>query len=183
MLDLDADSRQIEDQLAQTPLHKILKEGIRIPGVWSAWEAGVRAVLVQQVSIKAAIRHLNHLIDELYESDKNAATVRNFPSPDRLVSSDLSFLKMPQRRKDTLKSLACFVQQNPEASPDEWLEIKGIGPWTVQYAKMRGCSEPDHFLEGDLVVKKMQSRFGNLDITKLSPWGSYATFQCWNAHS
>lgn len=54
LFDLDADISAIEDHLNKTPLAGKLTPGLRIPGVWSAWEAGVRAILGQQVSVKAA---------------------------------------------------------------------------------------------------------------------------------
>lgn len=66
--------------------------------------------------------------------------------------------------------------------------LKGIGPWTVSYAKLRGLSQPDCFLATDLVIKKAiaglseQSTHAEL-VEALSPWGSYATFNCWNSQS
>lgn len=180
LLDLDADCHSIEAHLAQTPLHALLSSGLRIPGVWSAWEAGVRAVLGQQVSVKAAITHLNRLVEQLSPMIGNW---RYFPTPEAVAQADLSFLKMPQSRKDTLKALARLVQAEPNSDPEAWLGIRGIGPWTIQYAQLRGCSEPDHFLHSDLVIKKALSGLEPFDTTQLSPWGSYATFHCWNAQS
>jgi AraC family transcriptional regulator of adaptative response / DNA-3-methyladenine glycosylase II len=75
-----------------------------------------------------------------------------------------------------------------DAPPEEWLALKGIGPWTVSYAKLRGLSQPDCFLSTDLVIKKAiavlpaQNTQAEL-IDALSPWGSYATFNCWNSQS
>lgn len=180
MFDLDADLLSIENHLKQTALNPILTEGIRIPGVWSTWEAGVRAVLGQQVSVKAAITHLNHLVEQCGQSESGT---RFFPSPAVVAQSDLSFLRMPQARKDSLKRLAEFVTEHPDAEPSDWLSIKGIGPWTIQYAQLRGRSEPNHFLTTDLVVKKTISQLAPVDADELSPWGSYATFHCWNAQS
>ncbi|GAB7219643.1 DNA-3-methyladenine glycosylase family protein [Vibrio comitans] len=173
MFDLDADIDVIEAHLNALEPNLIKRTGIRIPGVWSSWEAGVRAVLGQQVSVTAAITHLNRLTKQLTD-------FAHFPSPEIVASADLSFLKMPQRRKDSLSSLAQFVVAHPNASPNEWLSIKGIGPWTVQYVQLRGLSERDCFLSGDLVVKKALANFARLNENSAHPYGSYATFHLWN---
>ena len=73
-----------------------------------------------------------------------------------------------------------LVNSEPEA-PHNWLKLKGIGPWTTDYACMRGLSDPDIFLGGDLGVKKA---IGNANYKfepeQASPWGSYLTFQLWS---
>lgn len=175
MFDLDADTLSIESHLESVAPGLVTHSGIRIPGVWSPWEAGVRAVLGQQVSIKAAIGQLNLLAQQL--NPKNSQ--RCFPTPAQVADADLSFLRMPQSRKDTLKRLAEYVSKEPDSDPEHWLALKGIGPWTVSYARLRGKSEADCFLDGDLVVKKAQADFPGLSAESVAPWGSYATFHCW----
>src|SRR5690606_26066118 len=55
LLDLDADTALIEQQLAECPGFKaVITPGLRIPGIWHPFEAGVRAILGQQVSVAAA---------------------------------------------------------------------------------------------------------------------------------
>ena len=69
----------------------------------------------------------------------------------------------------------------PDATPERWLSIKGIGPWTVNYARMRGLGDSDIWLAGDLGVQKALARTHNTttNTTTLAPWRSYATFQLW----
>ncbi|ENM5797603.1 DNA-3-methyladenine glycosylase 2 family protein [Vibrio mimicus] len=177
MFDLDADLITIEAQLAQVAPGLVIRSGIRIPGVWNAWEAGVRAVLGQQVSVKAAIGQLNLLASQLTDSE---GSERYFPTPEQVNTNDLSFLRMPQRRKETLKRLAEYVLLHPMDPPSEWLQLSGIGPWTVDYAQLRGESQSDRFLTGDLVVKKALAQFPLLTAESVAPWGSYATFHCWS---
>lgn len=178
MLDFDTDTELIEHHLSGIEPQLIRNPGLRIPGVWDTWEAGARAVLGQQVSIKAAIGQLNLLVQTLCRPDN-----LHFPTPIEVAQADLSFLRMPQARKDTLRRLAEFMIQNPNSHPEQWLELKGIGPWTVNYAKIRGLSEPNCFLTTDLVVRKALGHFPNLDPKTASPWGSYATFHCWSHYS
>ncbi|MGD8119301.1 DNA-3-methyladenine glycosylase 2 family protein [Vibrio sp. TRT 2004] len=175
MFDLDSDLLLIEKHLHDIEPKLIKQSGIRIPGVWSPWEAGVRAILGQQVSIKAAIGQLNLLATTLQPDG-----VTHFPTPSEVNGADLSFLRMPQSRKDTLARFAAYMTCHPDAPPESWLELKGIGPWTMNYARLRGASEPNCFLESDLVVKKALKAFPNLTTNAVSPWGSYATFHCWS---
>jgi AraC family transcriptional regulator of adaptative response / DNA-3-methyladenine glycosylase II len=93
-------------------------------------------------------------------------------------------IKVPQARRDTLKALADFVLQQPDAAPELWQQIKGIGPWTISYARLRGLSDSDIWLGGDLGVQKALAKHADngsvaLAHSNLAPWRSYATFQLW----
>ncbi|CDU12205.1 AlkA N-terminal domain-containing protein [Vibrio coralliirubri] len=176
MFDLDVDIAKVEAFFTTIDPNLVAKSGIRIPGVWSAWEAGVRAILGQQVSVTAAIGQLNLLVKEL--SDENEKVC--FPTPKQIAEADVSFLRMPGSRKETLKRFAEYMVDNEAEHPSKWIELKGIGPWTIQYALLRGLSEPNHLLVGDLVVKKFIEHRPAINTESVSPWGSYATFHCWN---
>ncbi|MEZ8720217.1 AlkA N-terminal domain-containing protein [Vibrio pomeroyi] len=176
MFDLDADIAKVEAFFTTIDPNLVAKSGIRIPGVWSAWEAGVRAILGQQVSVIAAIGQLNLLVRELSGEDENTY----FPTPKQIAEADVGFLRMPGSRKETLKRFAEYMVDNEAEHPSKWIELKGIGPWTIQYALLRGLSEPNHLLVGDLVVKKFIEHRPAINAQSVSPWGSYATFHCWN---
>ncbi|MCK8080961.1 MULTISPECIES: AlkA N-terminal domain-containing protein [Vibrio] len=176
MFDLDVDIAKVETFFTTIDPNLVAKSGIRIPGVWSAWEAGVRAILGQQVSVTAAIGQLNLLVKELSDEHEKAS----FPTPKQIAEADVSFLRMPGSRKETLKRFAEYMVDNEAEHPSKWIELKGIGPWTIQYALLRGLSEPNHLLVGDLVVKKFIEHRPAINTESVSPWGSYATFHCWN---
>ncbi|MCG9729770.1 helix-turn-helix domain-containing protein [Shewanella sp. Isolate13] len=204
VLDLDANIYQIDSALSLIePLAPLMLPGLRLPGVWSAFEAGCRAVLGQQVSIVQASKLLNQLV--LTYGEKRLIgekQVTLFPTPEAIAKAELTELKMPGARKRALTALGQFVWDNPNADLEQWLSIKGIGPWTVAYARMRGLSEPDILLCGDLVVKKRvlaqyQTEQAATDKSatdkgldyelltqslakQVAPWGSYLTFQLWN---
>ena len=188
LLDLDADIVSIEQHLNKTPIAPLMSKGLRIPGVWNPWEAGIRAIFGQQISLVAAITILNKFVETLNQGDGDR---QYFPTPQMVASADLSFLKMPQRRKETVARFAEYMVDHSGASPEDWINLKGIGPWTISYAKLRGLSEPDCFLSTDLVIKKaiveIEQTASTISIkelpTSLSPWGSYATFNCWNSQS
>ena len=129
------------------------KKGLRLPGTWSLLEAGIRAILGQQISVVAAINLVNSVINELGEKATDGKVY--FPSAHALAHTNTAFIKIPGKRKETLNNLAKhFIHTDSANNPDTWIKLKGIGPWTVDYAKMRGLSDPDIYLAGDLGVKK-----------------------------
>ncbi len=179
ILDLDTDSSTIEQCLNSSGFHNHTK-GLRLPGTWSLLEAGIRAILGQQISVVAACNLVKSVINELGEKTTDGKIY--FPSVQALANTDYSFIKMPGKRKETLRSLANhFIHSESANNPDTWLDLKGVGPWTIDYAKMRGLSDPDIYLIGDLGVKKAMDTLGlKLDPAKASPFRSYLTFQLWN---
>ncbi|CAH0528736.1 DNA-3-methyladenine glycosylase 2 family protein [Vibrio hippocampi] len=177
LFDINADTQHIEAHLVAQDKKIVRIPGIRVPGVWSVWEAGVRAILGQQVSVKAAIGQLNLLCQTLNYSLSQQLV---FPPPDLLANADLSFLRMPEQRKQTLKRFAQYMCQSESLDIEDWLNIKGIGPWTVNYVRMRAGHDPDVFLDGDLVVKKYLTQHLTNAQANFSPWGSYATLHCWS---
>ncbi|WP_343847652.1 DNA-3-methyladenine glycosylase 2 family protein [Bowmanella denitrificans] len=178
VLDLDADSQVISERMLSAgiqPDH--LVEGLRLPGVWCAFEAGCRAILGQQVSVKAAIGQVTLLVETLGDSTERG---RWFPTPEVVAEADLSFLRMPASRRDTLQRFAHYWATIGEPlDADELLHLKGIGPWTVNYMKLRGYSQPDIWLDTDLVIKKQLLQQA-VDDSLVAPWRSYLTFQLWS---
>lgn len=180
ILDVNADLEHIEQDLKQClPNSYPFNSGIRIPGIWSLFEAGIRAILGQQISVPAARTLVTVLVENLGES---FGDMRLFPTPKAIADSDLAFFNMPQSRKNTLKNLANFYLENQDnKEPQQWLALKGIGPWTVNYAQMRGLSDPDIFLGGDLGIKKALAQSNEEFCSEqAAPWRSYLTFQLWS---
>jgi len=179
ILDLDTDSKTIEQCLEYNGFTELLK-GLRLPGTWSVFEAGIRAILGQQISVVAARNLVKSVTNELGE--KTNGNKVYFPSCKSMAESDFDFLKIPGKRKQTLNNLAQhFLNTDCLTEPDTWLALKGIGPWTIDYAKMRGLSDPDIYLGGDLGVKKAMEKTGlTINPENAAPFRSYLTFQLWN---
>jgi len=180
ILDLDVDIQAVEQDLQQCCGDiTFIKTGLRLPGVWNMFEAGIRAILGQQISVAAARNLVTILVAELGQSNgKNQV----FPLPQSIAESDLNFLKIPASRKQTLRNLAQhYIDSDNPNDPQQWLMLKGIGHWTVDYAKLRGLSDPDIYLGGDLGVKKaILKSTHDFNSEQASPWRSYLTFQLWS---
>lgn len=183
VLDLHAEPTLINQGLLAAGIPaKDVCSGLRLPGVWSAFEAGCRAVLGQQVSVKAAIGLVTKLTDALGKHTEYGIA---FPEPGAVANNALGFLKMPESRKHALRNLAhYFVQRQDAAAPlahqeAEILALKGIGPWTLDYLLMRGESHPDRYLAGDLLIKKVAQQH-SINPIAAAPWRSYLTLQMWH---
>jgi AraC family transcriptional regulator of adaptative response / DNA-3-methyladenine glycosylase II len=180
ILDLNVDMQTVEHDIQSCfPEGFLINSGIRLPGIWNMFEAGIRAILGQQISVVAARNLVEKLVHSLGEK---AGGNWLFPTPESIAASDLTFFKMPGSRKQTLRNLAQhYIDCDKPNDPEQWLKLKGIGPWTVEYSQLRGLSEPDIFLGGDLGVKKaMVNLKPNIDIEQAAPWRSYLTFQLWS---
>lgn len=190
ILDLDADVNLIEQQLGETTEFKpVITPGLRIPGIWEKFESGVRAIMGQQVSVAAARTHLERLTQALGEpllqdTLRQDRKVWLFPTPQAIAGSDLAMLKMPASRRDTLRRFAAWYLDQGDGKPvDDWLALKGIGPWTVGYVKMRALGNTDIWLAGDLGIKKALAGLAAGEVfnsESLKPWRSYATFHLWH---
>ncbi|WP_412971406.1 Ada metal-binding domain-containing protein [Glaciecola sp. MF2-115] len=201
MLDLNCEPLAIYESLQEAgmPSSHILN-GLRLPGIVDRFEAGCRAIVGQQVTVKAAIGQLNLLQETLSGEPLENEPLKNGPlnndllnnelllspfvRPKQVAEADLSFLKMPNARKATLKAFAQFMLSNPNVSVEEWLQIKGIGAWTVNYVNMRNSDSPDIFLATDLVVKNQVKKLADEQIhindELAAPWRSYLTLSLWN---
>lgn len=172
---------------------KDLTHGIRLPATWSPFEALVRAIVGQQISVTGAVNILNRWVGDIRSDEPvtgiSASTTAlqqlHFPHPHEIAAFDTSSLPMPKARQQTLNVAGTFAQNNALSTVDNvqaLLALKGIGPWTVNYVLMRGLSAPDVFLHNDLVVKnqlKHLASFSPISPELASPWQSYVCIQLW----
>ncbi|CAA9487913.1 MAG: ADA regulatory protein [uncultured Solirubrobacteraceae bacterium] len=162
MLDLDAEPQAIENALADEPLLPT-RPGMRSPGVFDEYETKVRAIVGQQISVAGTRTILGRMHEQGLFPDKNG-----------LANADPSQLPMPRHRANALIALA---------SGEPFDEIKGVGPWTRDYVRMR-TGDPDVLLATDLVVRRAL----NLKPKEIErrgeawrPFRSYATHRLWSA--
>lgn len=174
-------------------------KGMRVPGSFDSFETAARAILGQQVSVKAATTlagrlasRFGHRIETPFENVTHA-----FPSPAviaRLQSGELTSLGITPARADSIIALAANMasgQLKLDASGNvaeavEMLRtLPGIGDWTAQYIAMRAMSWPDAFPHTDLGVKKALGLSNAKQILEVAeawrPWRAYATINLWHS--
>ncbi len=176
--------------------------GTRVPGCFNAFEMAVRAVLGQQITVKAASTLAARIVAAYGTPVQSCIEGLShvFPSPEDIlalgesIDSRFGALGVTGARSKTIYELArAIVQKEVDfdfcAHPEEEMKkklvkIRGIGNWTAQYIAMRAMEWPDSFLETDAGVKKALEPFTSKEILQMAeawrPWRSYATINLWN---
>ncbi|PTB21558.1 3-methyladenine DNA glycosylase 2 [Trinickia symbiotica] len=115
MFDVDAEPAAIAAHLGGDPWLAPLvgaAPGLRVPGAWSAFELVVRAIVGQQVSVKAATTLIGRLVVRAgarIDDHPHAGTAWRFPTPAALAEADLAQIGMPGKRVAALQAVARAV--------------------------------------------------------------------------
>ncbi|SOD63912.1 DNA-3-methyladenine glycosylase II [Streptomyces zhaozhouensis] len=197
LFDLDADPYAVAEHLGAHPLLAPLvaaEPGQRAPGAVSPEELAVRAVLGQQVTVGAARALAGRLVEALGKplGRPDGGLTHLFPEPEALAEAPLTELGMPAARRGTLRALGAALADGrlalgPGADRDEaearLLALRGIGPWTAGYVRMRALGDPDVFLPGDAGVRHGLALVGGGPdaAERWRPWRSYALHHLWRA--
>ena len=196
LLDLDADPVAVDSVLGAGPLaaHVAARPGLRVPGTVDGGELAIRAVLGQQISVAGA-RTLAGRLSAAYGRPLPAPcgeVTHTFARPDELAKADPRELPMPAGRARALIELCgalavgdLVLDGSAERADVEHrlLAMRGIGPWTAGYIRMRALRDPDVWLGTDLEIVKAMARLaaaGPVDPAQWSPWRSYAVLQLWS---
>ena len=208
VFDLDAPVAEIAAVLARDEsLRKIQRKfkGVRVPGAWDGFELTIRAILGQQISVKAATTLAGRIAARYGEKlqltgDCDEAELnRIFPPAERLVRARFNNLGVLQSRVDTIRRVAAAVvsgdlhfdvAQDPEEFCMTLKSIRGIGDWTAQYVAMRTLKNPDAFPGSDLGLIKAIEQPNRVTPKELltraenwRPWRAYAAMLLWSSLS
>lgn len=197
LLDLDTDPAPVDRALgsdrALAPL-VAATPGRRAPVHVDAHELAVRAVLGQQVTLAAARGLAGRLaaICGTRLARPVGELTAAFPSAAAIADADLGQLGMPGARRTTLRTLAAALAAgridlragaDAAAAEAALLALRGIGPWTAAYVRMRGLGDPDVFLPGDVGVRRALAGLGLTGTAatgeRWQPWRSYAVHHLW----
>lgn len=179
--------------------------GLRVPQAATPFEALSWAVTGQQISTAAAISIRRRLIASI--GVRHSGGLACYPDAAQLAGQDEERLRgtgLSQSKARTLLSLARLVTDGAlpleswlTATPaDEirgrLLAIRGIGPWTVDYALLRGFAHLDGSLHGDAAVRRglqkllgREERIGEAEarawLADFTPWRALAAAHLWAA--
>jgi AraC family transcriptional regulator of adaptative response / DNA-3-methyladenine glycosylase II len=201
MFDLDARpdviARALRRDKTLAPL--IAKRpGLRVPGAIDPFEASVRALLGQQVSVAAATTLAGRFAAQLgapYAGSESLAY--RFPTAHEVVAAGptrIAKLGLPQARGTAIHTFAREVASgalrlDAARELDEFVAqlvaLPGIGPWTAHYLAMRALHVPDAFPAADLGVQKALQRAGakaaEARAEAWRPFRSYAVLHLWTS--
>ncbi len=205
MFDLDANPQAIATHFASDPALGPLiaaHPGLRLPAAYDPFEQAVRAVVGQQVTVKAAVTITRRLVERLGETLRDAppGLERLFPSAQAIADDPLENIGMPSKRAQALRRLAAavaegalqlHVEDGADALVRRLCELPGIGPWTAEYIALRGFGVADAFPAADLgLLKAPLWGADGISAKALAeraeawrPWRAYAAIHIWDNYS
>ena len=177
MFDLDSDPAAVDAALGRDPvLGPLVREvpGMRLVGTAEAQEYVVRAVVGQQISVKAARTQLSRMVKQIglrAESGFEGLDML-FPTPEQILASvpeppeagDLDPerpLRLARRQIRAVRAAAGAMAEgalslhagvHPDQLRAELLALPGIGKWTAAYLALRVLGHPDDWMTGDVAL-------------------------------
>jgi AraC family transcriptional regulator of adaptative response / DNA-3-methyladenine glycosylase II len=201
VFDLNAVPAAVSECLAKDPLlapHVRRAPGLRVAGAFDGFELAVRAVLGQQITVKAA-----STLAGRFAARFGAPVTTPFPQLNRhaplahrvarLTVDEIAGLGIIGQRARTLIALAQAVDAKrlvlaPHADVAQQvaalLELPGIGAWTAEYVSMRALHWPDAFPAGDLMLQRAAGLAARPLLARSErwrPWRSYAAQYLWHS--
>ncbi|MCC4309655.1 DNA-3-methyladenine glycosylase 2 [Alcanivorax marinus] len=192
----DLDCQPSEVAAALGPL-MAAHPGLRVPGAFDGFEAAVRAVLGQQITVRAAQTLAGRVAAALGEPLETpfAALTHTFPDAATVAATDpdtLGGLGILRGRVGAIRALASACDRGelvlaPGAPVEETLAalkaLPGIGDWTAHYLALRALSWPDAFPAADYgVLKALGERSparARRHAEAWRPWRAYAVMALW----
>ncbi|MCW5832242.1 MAG: DNA-3-methyladenine glycosylase 2 family protein [Labilithrix sp.] len=198
LFDSDADPRVIGAHLARDPLLRARvrsRPGLRVMGAFEPFEWAVRAVLGQQVSVRAAMTIAGRLVAKLgapvKRAERASAPTLAWPDAARLAGrARRDRVGRPHARARTVRAARGRRQgararsrRRSDGDPRGALALPGIGPWTAEYVEMRALGWPDAFPAGDLGLRKALGGISTAECEaraeRWRPWRAYAAAHLW----
>jgi AraC family transcriptional regulator of adaptative response / DNA-3-methyladenine glycosylase II len=172
--------------------------GLRVPGAFDGFEMGLRAVLGQQVTVRAATTIAGRLVEAFGEPVSTPFAELNRLTPTPADISGASVDDIARHGVVAMRARGIIALSKGQASgalcldggvhqPDESIRlltgVPGIGPWTAQYIAMRALHWPDAFPKEDVAVRRSLGGVTANEAEVLSqawrPWRSYAVMHVW----
>ena len=210
LLGLDQPTREFEARADKHPLVGALvrsQAGLRIPQSASPFEALSWAIIGQQISVAAAVSIRRRLIQTT--GRRHGTGLYCYPDARDIARVDAGTLRdcgLSHSKADCLLTVArrCLDQallpERPIAAAEleslrkTLLEIRGLGPWSVHYALLRGYAWMDGSLHGDVAVRRAiqqlqggatppTAREAETWLADFRPWRSLLAAHLWKSLS
>lgn len=210
MFDLDGD---LESFIAHVRRDKLLgplvkrRPHVRLPRLIDPFEGLVRAMLGQQVTVRAASTMTDRLTRQFGTpfagAQDDADALYAFPRPETIAAAGPDALRTIgltrakaaaiARLAETLASGGLDCARLADLPSDDvqaaLVALHGIGPWTASYVRMRVLGDRDAFPAADLGVIKALEALGIARIDQVAtaerwrPWRAYAVLHLWESLS
>jgi DNA-3-methyladenine glycosylase II len=206
MLGLTQDVEQFASRYHQHPqLGPLIagRPGLRVPLTATPFEALTWAITGQQISVRAAVSVRRKLI--VATGLRHSSGLFCYPEARQIAAlseDDLRRAGFSMSKTRSLRSLAQGVRSGklPLAAwlttlpideiREQLLGVPGIGPWTVNYALLRGFGNLDGSLHGDVAVRrKLQALLASPEkiseaqardwLAPFTPWRALVAAHLW----
>ena len=203
----DVDSDPVAISRALSPLEKAVPDvridGIRVPGCFDTFEIACRAVIGQQVSVKAANKLAGRIAERYGEKVETGIEGLDRAWPSAAAACSLANVEdafgelgLIKTRSRAIDAIAALIDEGAldldtgavaEVQMEALLQVRGIGPWSANYIAMRTLSYPDAFLETDAGVAHALPELAPKErlalVEDCRPWRSYAVLALWDSLS
>src|SRR5262245_29126030 len=105
IFDLNANPEAIQDAFKRDrKMASIVNQlpGLRIPGAWDWFEIAIRAILGQQITVKAARTIAGRIVQKL-GTPINGNPARLFPTPEQVLNASIDGVGIPGRRIEAMR--------------------------------------------------------------------------------
>jgi AraC family transcriptional regulator of adaptative response / DNA-3-methyladenine glycosylase II len=171
--------------------------GLRVPGAFDGFEMAVRAILGQQITVKAATTIACRFAQAFGEEIQTPFAELSRLSPmavrvSRASVDDIAKLGIVGTRARSIIALAKALVAgelrldagaNPLKAIEQLVTLPGVGQWTAHYIAMRALRWPDAFPKEDIAVRNNLGGVSARQAEELSqpwrPWRSYAVMHIW----
>ena len=178
-----------------TPYLNVFK-GLRLGQSSSLYETLISTIIGQQISTEVA-RKLRERLIQTYGSSfsQDGVTVFSFPQPEKLATANTETLRslgFNAKKATYLKNIAQLALegeltrekfQNLDVQEgDAMLQaIPGIGPWTINIARMECLADLDRFVPEDLgiaqALQKLWSRTERPTLKEIRSWADHKAYR------
>ncbi len=202
---IDAEVDDANAHLTRDPLIGPLvrrRPGLRIPGTWDPFETGVRAIVGQQVGVKAASTVTGRIAARFGTAVPGLGAwdlSHTFPTAEEIAGADLSGAELggiglTATRAAAIRSFAAAVELDEvrldrsiglDSLVDSIVAVPGLGIWTAHYLALR-LGERDAFPGTDLGLRRAYERLAPAASAGLvtasqrwRPWRAVAAIHLW----
>ena len=172
--------------------------GLRVPGAFDGFEVAMRAILGQQITVKAATTVGCRLAQAFGRKIQTPfpELMRLTPRSEHIAKAsvgDIARLGIISARARSIIALAQALNSGilqleagaiPEVAIARLVALPGIGQWTAHYIAMRALRWPDAFPKEDVAMRNNLGGVSSKHAEEMSqawcPWRSYAVVHIWN---